>query len=304
MPATLTLPKGATSAKLPITISGDALVEGAETVEIALSAVGGAPYQLVRSAAATTITIVDDDRSTLAFSQAAYTFTEADTDGTLNVTVTIDPAMETASAVTITTRHISTTAEDVSVPETLTLPAGQTSVDLPITIRGDPLVEDTESFEIALVTVEDAPYALGHTVAATVTINDDDQPSPAAAARMNSAWTITVTPGDQKLDVSWQPPPAVNVSDISKYWVAWCLEDEELGCSPTSRSVLPAADGSGSYTITYHFSPQSEPTMVPLINGARYRVYVNARQADFTLLARSEFSYNNRPQAPGDNSEE
>ncbi|MCY3905174.1 MAG: hypothetical protein OXF76_18585 [Caldilineaceae bacterium] len=412
VPATLTLPKGATSAKLPITISGDALVEGAETVEIALSAVAGAPYQLVISAATTTITIIDDDTPTLAFSQSTWSVTEADTDGTLNVSVNINPAMETASAVNITTRYDTATAADVSVPTTLSLPKGATSATIPITIRGDALVEgaesfdielsavadapyalgppvtatitvndddratlafdqaawsvneadgaldiivniapametasavtittrydtasaadvtvpttltlpkgassvplqisitadtdieDTETFTIALSAVADAPYALGQPVTATITINDDDQPSPAAARR---AWTITVTPGDQELDVSWQPPPAVNASDISKYWVAWCLEDEKLGCSPTSRSVLPAADGSGSYTITEHFSPQSEPAMVPLINGARYRVYVYARQADYTLLARSEFSYDNRPQAPGDDSKD
>ena len=301
-PTTLTLPKGATSATLQIPITDDTAIEGAENFEIELVAVADAPYMLGGQAAAT-ITINDDDFATLAFSQPAWSATEADTDGTLNVTVNINPAMETASVVNVTTRYDTAVADDASVPATLTLPAGQTSADLPITIRGDALAEDAESFEITLVAVADAPYTLGEQAAATVTVNDDDQPDSTALALRKSVWTVTVTPGDQKLDVSWQAPPRVNVGDISTYWISWCLEDEEQGCSPTTRIVLPAADGSGSYTITRHFSPDSDPRMVPLINGAGYRVYVHAKQGDYTSLARSEFSYNNRPQASADNPE-
>ena len=413
VPATLTLPAGRTSVDLPITIRGDSAIEGAEKLEIELSAVAGAPYTL-GAPAKTTITINDDDFAALAFSQAAWSATEADTDGTLKVNVSISPALPTASTVNIMTRHISTAAADVSVPVTLTLPAGRTSVDLPITIRADSAIEGAEKLEIELSAVAGAPYTLGAQAKTTITINDDDladlsfekaaytvnegdgnldvivklspalktdsqvnirvyfhgaatdadvsvpatltlpkgatsvklaiaisedtlvenaekfeiglsaiagapykavgqmpkttitiedndKPAPQKLALQRSVWTITVTPGDQQLDVSWQAPPRAKVSDISEYWVTWCLEKEGWGCNPTTRVIYPAADGSGSFTITRHFSPGSDPNMVPLINGARYRVYVRAMQGYNTSLATSESSYDNRPQASGDN---
>ncbi len=300
VPATLTLPQGATSATLRIPITDDSAIEGAESFEIELGAVADAPYRLGAPAAAT-ITINDDDRATLAFSQAAYTVNE--TDGALNVTVNVSPAMAAASAVNITTRYASASAADVSVPATLTLPRGETSATLRVPITADSLVEGDETFTVALSAAANAPYTLGAPATATITIKDSAQASAAPQVGSNSAWTITVTPGDRKLDVSWQAPPRVNVGDISTYLVSWCIEDEEMGCSPTARTVIPAADGSGSYTITYHFSPGSDLRMVPLINGARYRVWVSAIQGHFTSLARSEFSYNNRPQASGDNPE-
>ena len=302
VPVTLTLPAGQTSVELPITISGDDAIEGDESFEIKLSAVADAPYKLGQQAK-TAITINDDDFAALAFSQAAWSATEADSDGTLNLTVNINPALPAAGAVNITTRYDSATADDVSVPATLTLPAGQTSVELPITISGDDAIEGDESFEIELVAVEDALYTLGDPGKATITIKDDDQPSPDASALSRSAWTITVTPGDQKLDVSWQAPPGVAAGEISQYRVIWCLEVEDWGCNPTTRLVFPAVDGSGSYTITRHFAPNASPSWASLINGARYRVYVRAMRDGYTSLATSEFSYDNRPQAPGDKTE-
>ena len=233
VPATLTLPAGQTSVDLQVPITADNFVEGDEKLEIELSAVADAPYKLGQQAK-TAITIKDDDFAALAFSQAAWSVTEADSDGALSLTVNINPVLANASVVNITTRHISTAAADVTVPATLTLPAGQTSVELPITISGDDAIEGDETLEIELVAAADALYTLGDPGKATITINDDDQPSAEASALSRSAWTITVTPGDQELDVSWQPPPAVNVSDISRYVVLWCLEDEELGCSPTA----------------------------------------------------------------------
>ena len=300
VPATLTLPAGQTSVDLPITIRGDNAIEGAEKLEIELSAVDGAPYTLGQQAK-TTITINDDDFATLTFEQAAYTVNEED--GALNIPVKINPALPTDSAVTITTRYDSATAADVSVPATLTLPAGQTSATLRVDITADTDIEGDETFSVALTASDNAPYTLGQPVTATITIKDDDQSSSTALALQRSAWTITVTPGDQQLDVSWQAPPRAKVSDIPEYWVTWCLEKEGWGCNPTARVVYPAVDGSGSYTITYHFSPGSDLSMVPLINGARYRVYVRAMQGHNTSLATSEFSYDNRPQASADNPE-
>ncbi len=300
VPATLTLPQGATSASLRIPITDDTDVEGAETFEIELVAVADALYTLGAQAKAT-ITINDDDLATLAFSQAAWSVNEGD--GALNITIDISPALPTDSAVNITTRHISTAAADVSVPATLTLPKDATSVTLRVDTTDDTDVEGDETFTVALSASGNEVYTLGQPVTATITIKDNDQSLAASVVDSNAPWTIAVAPGDQKLEVSWQAPPGVKAGDIFAYRVTWCLEVEGWGCNPTTRLVYPAADGSGSYTITRHFSPGSDPSMAPLINGARYRVYVRAMQGYNTSLARSESSYNNRPQPPGIDSE-
>ena len=124
MPATLTLPQGATSATLQISITADTDVEGAENFDIELVAVEDAPYELGAPATAT-ITINDDDRATLDLGQSVFTVNEAD--GALDITVNIAPTLPVTSTVNITTEHLSSTAADITVPATLTLPAGAAS---------------------------------------------------------------------------------------------------------------------------------------------------------------------------------
>ena len=297
VPATLTLPQGATSADLRVAVSDDNLIEGAEKFEFELVAVNDAPYELGAQAAAA-ITINDNDLSDLSFEKAAYTVNEGD--GQLDVIVKLSPALKTDSQVNISVYYDgAATADDVSVPATLTLPKDTTSVKLAIAISEDTLVESAEKFEIGLSAIAGAPYkAVGQLPKTTITIEDNDKtaPQPQKLALQKSVWTITVTPGDQALAVSWKAPPGVKVDDISEYRVVWCLEAES-GCNPTTHLAYPKADGTGSYTITRQFSPASGWST--LTNGARYRVYVRAVSGGVnTILATSEFSYDNRPQAP------
>ena len=297
VPATLTLPQGATSADLRVAVSDDNLIEGAEKLEFELVAVNDAPYELGAQAAAA-ITINDNDLADLSFEKAAYTVNEGD--GQLDVTVKLSPALKTDSQVNIRVYYDgAATAADVSVPATLTLPKGAASVKLAIAISEDTLVESAEKFEIGLSAIAGAPYkAVGQIPKTTITIEDNDKtaPQPQTSALQKSVWTITVTPGDQALAVSWKAPPGVKVDDISEYRVVWCLEAES-GCNPTTHLAYPKADGTGSYTITRQFSAESGWSA--LTNGARYRVYVRAVNGGVnTILATSEFSYDNRPQAP------
>ena len=295
VPATLTLPKGATSADLRVAVSDDNLIEGAEKLEFELVAVNNAPYELGAQVAAA-ITINDDDLADLSFEKAAYTVNEGD--GNLDVILKLSPALKADSQVNIKVYyHGAATDADVTVPATLTLPKGAASVKLAIAISEDTLVENAEKFEIGLSAIAGAPYkAVGQMPKTTITIEDNDKPAPQKLALQRSVWTITVTPGDQQLDVSWQAPPGVNVDDISEYRVVWCLEAES-GCNPATQLAYPKADGTGSFTITRQFSPTSGWST--LTNGASYRVYVRAVNGGVnTILATSEFSYDNRPQAP------
>ena len=190
MPVVVTMASKLRSVSIPIRITNDTEVEGNETFAFTLEGGADKAYRL-GSPATAIVTIVDDDRATLAFSQAAYSVNEGA--GALNIPVKINPALANASAVTITTRYDSATAADVSVPATLTLPAGQTSVDLQIPITADNLVEEAEKLEIELSAVADAPYDLGAPAAAAITITDDDR----ADLSITSQRQLTVTETDQ-----------------------------------------------------------------------------------------------------------
>ena len=125
------------------------------------------------------------------FAEVTYVIQESDTDG-LNVTVTISPALSTASQVKLTTSGHSTRNVDYSltgltrhtVPgahgtrshtEYVDLPAGATSVLLKFRVFRDNLVEDNESavFQLTSIDAANAPYKMGNPASTEIVVLDD-----------------------------------------------------------------------------------------------------------------------------------
>ena len=71
-------------------------------------------------------------------------------------------------------RHAITTADDdyVSVSETVTIPAGSTSVDVPVMINDDSVVENMETFSLSLSTSDPSVSVSVTASMAEVTIQD------------------------------------------------------------------------------------------------------------------------------------
>ncbi|EDY18001.1 peptidase M36 fungalysin [Chthoniobacter flavus Ellin428] len=156
VPATVTIPAGQLSATFNLTILDDALLNGSENVVISASSSGG---QVLGKYA--TITVNDNETATLAVTAPASV---SETAGTATGTVTLSAVP--AANITVALSSSDTTA--LQVPATVTIPAGQTSVNFTMTIVNDTKINGTHP---ATITAHVNNWNDG---SATVNILDDE----------------------------------------------------------------------------------------------------------------------------------
>ena len=145
--------------------AGDCLSQAVAVALVALAFYVGA-----NPAAAQTTPVVS-------WAVATYSVTETDSDATVSLTVNINPALTTASTVTINigSESTATSNTDYTLPSTtLKLPAQQTSVSFNITIVGDDIAESTETIVLKLSGISDAPYRITEDAATEISITDDE----------------------------------------------------------------------------------------------------------------------------------
>ena len=125
---------------------------------------------------AATGTITDDDAYTISISDGS--FTETDANGNQNLVVTMTGEAQADVVLSFTTSNGSAGTSDFTSQSgaAYTLTAGQTSINLPVEILGDEIVEPTESFS-GIITLSNAngqqiTIADGETNAI---IDDDDE---------------------------------------------------------------------------------------------------------------------------------
>ncbi|WP_035093958.1 Calx-beta domain-containing protein, partial [Aquimarina macrocephali] len=90
-----------------------------------------------------------NDNDSLELSIAGFTITETEATQTANFTVTSNIIAEEDITFTLTTAHVTTTDGTDYTSQTAqsyTLPAGDTSINLPVSILGDIIAEPTETF--------------------------------------------------------------------------------------------------------------------------------------------------------------
>ncbi|MCB0163799.1 MAG: right-handed parallel beta-helix repeat-containing protein [Anaerolineae bacterium] len=168
---TLTFASGITVQTFSVTINDDGVLEGSETVSLALSNVSNANLGNTNNPA--TLTIIDDDASTIQFEPADYMVFE--NVGTKVISVTLSPAQ----AVTATVDYFTSdgTATDptdyLAASDTLTFTPGITAVTFTVSIVDDTIFEPTESFQLNLTNVVSANIG---SPTGTVTIIDGDTP--------------------------------------------------------------------------------------------------------------------------------
>jgi len=109
---------------------------------------------------------------------AAKSFTEGNTTNTVKIPVTLNKAGTSVVTVKYTTSDVTTTAgtDYTAATGTLTFPAGTTSQDISVSIKGDTTVEGNETFKITLT--EPAGATLG-AASAIITLTNDDVAPPA-----------------------------------------------------------------------------------------------------------------------------
>ena len=154
VPANVTIPAGQSSTTFPVTILDDALLNGSRNVLLTASASG--------YASGTTTLVVDDNETAVLLLSAPASVSE----GAGTVQGTLGVSAPPAVAVAVSMSSSDPTA--LTVPATVTIPAGQTSVNFPVTIIDDNRINGTHS---ATITAHVTNWTDG---TATVSILDNE----------------------------------------------------------------------------------------------------------------------------------
>lgn len=180
----LTIPAGDASVAVPLDVLGDETVEPDETVEITLTVVSGAS---LGAPSTSTVTITNDDTATLTVpaANASVTVVEGGVAGSVllavpqatqsQVVIELDNPSASDITVDVVTLDGTATAPDdyAAIGQTFTIPAGQTSLVVPLTVVADTVDESDETFTVRFTGATGAVLAASDV---TVTIVDDDLP--------------------------------------------------------------------------------------------------------------------------------
>ena len=165
---TVLIAAGESSADILLSAVDDDVVESNETVTLTL--VDSETYDIGGTSAAT-VTILSEDVAPGVVSIVATDGAEPSTDGSFTISRTGDTT--TALEVDFTVTGTATAGDDyTSIPSTATIPVGESSVTVPVSVTDDDLIEAAETVVVTLSDGDD--YDLGGTSAATVTITSED----------------------------------------------------------------------------------------------------------------------------------
>ncbi len=164
-----------------VTIKGDTIVEANETFDIVLGALSNGDSLLtaaITSGDSATATITNDDTNTLSIT--APVITETSVDQTVTFTVTSPNAVEGGFDVAISTTNGTAGSSDYALVTTTVHfdgTAGEMQT-VSVTIKGETLVEDDETFDVVLGTVSGTTAtqvaAITTSASAAATITNDD----------------------------------------------------------------------------------------------------------------------------------
>ena len=225
---TVTVAPGQTSAQVTVQITGDDEAEPDETFTVHLADPSGATVEDADGV----VTIRDDDGETAqpTLRIGDLSVPEADDDTTGELTVSLDHAATDRVTVDWATAAGTAGADDFAEGNgTLTFDPGQTAATVPVTVRGDDVVEPDETFTVHLsnpagATVEDPD--------GVVTILDDDENPTGPGVRVGDAagpegnagttpTTLTVVldrPSTTPVTVGWATEP--NTADAEDFVAA------------------------------------------------------------------------------------
>ncbi len=165
---TVAVAANASSVNIPVAITDDRIDENLETVILTLTT--GTGYD-VSGTSVHTLTITDNDLPAVEFPSASGSVGE--NAGIHSVTVNINPA--TAAGFTLYCTYIGTAVHntDYTGPKIISVPAGATSVEIPVTIIDD---SRDESNEVAVLTLTTdlTEYTLGNDYSYRLIITDND----------------------------------------------------------------------------------------------------------------------------------
>lgn len=196
---TATIPAGDNRVLLPVNVSADDIIEGSETVIVTLTGITSAlPYTIGANNNAT-VTIADDDNTDMGVRVTASSPNAAEPAVDGEFLFSLAPGKVAAVDVEVLFTLTGTAAVGVDyaaypLPLRVIIPAGDNSVQLPLDVTDDLLVEGSETVILTLTSVSSAlPFTTGTPNAAVVNISDNDIMSSAQWKR--AAYTGTGAAG-------------------------------------------------------------------------------------------------------------
>ena len=199
---TATIPAGQTSVDVNAVVVDDALIEGTETIVLTLDEITSGDSQLAidQTADAITLNIIDDDTSRLSISGG---------DGAESVNgallLTLTQASPEATVVAYQVSGTATSGDDfAALPGQITIPAGETTATIDISVVQDELVETDQTVQVVLQQITSGSSQVSIDPAmnsATWLIEDDDASlvgiaafgDGAEASEVSGAFRVTLT---------------------------------------------------------------------------------------------------------------
>ena len=243
---TVTVPGGATTATVPVTVIDDSALESSETVVLTL--VGSSGYK-VGSPGTHTLTIAASDPTTTAsFASASQTVDEGA--GTRNVEVTLDEVPASDITLAYTVGGTATAGSDyTALSGTVTVSKGATTATIPVAVIDDGAHELDET--VVLTLVGGTGYKVGGSAAHTLTIAANDTPTVSFASASQSAGEGA---GKRNVKVTLDTTPAPGTSITFAYTVA--------DGTATSGSDYTAVSSSASWTLPHGVSAATIPVTI------------------------------------------
>ncbi|RFM31701.1 beta strand repeat-containing protein, partial [Chitinophaga silvisoli] len=172
---TVTIPAGANSANIDVTVIDDQTIEADETVIATLTTATAPTLGTFTANTSATVTIADDENKTISIVNTANA-SEPATNGVFTVSLPTGVTATEDISVTYTISGTATASTDYNtLSGTVTIPAGANSANIDVKVIDDQTIEADETV-IATLTAATAP-TLGTFTAntsATVTIADDE----------------------------------------------------------------------------------------------------------------------------------
>lgn len=255
MPLQATIPAGETAVEVPVTLVPSPYVLGDKSFSLKIVQTDDASAILSESACGVTIKEVDTKKS-INFAKAEYIFQE--NEGNVNVAITLDNGLPEDVTVAVSGYNISY----CSGPASITIPKGQTSVNLPLALVDDSDFNADREITLSLGTITygnmtAADVALGTSTTCKVVIANNDLPEWSAAI---SDYTFEEASGEQQITISLKQ--AYN-ADMTVYLSpSGATTGTEIG--QIAAVMIPAGKTTADVTVKMMANPLKEPAKFSL----------------------------------------
>ena len=240
------IPANYTTMTIDVVVIDDSLIEGAEAVTLTLTGTSNGSIGL-GTTISDTVTIADDDATTVSISATDASAAEPSDNGFFTVSLGAGLTSTTDTVIDMTVTGTATNGTDyAAIGTSVTIPAGSNSATIDVTVTNDTVVEGNETVVVTLDSMSSGTsgITIGGTNSATVTIADND-----ATLTLNvvSPFGVSTTlpTGTTSYDLG-TVVPLTATAGLGEIFSGWSGDITDTA-NPTSITI----DGNKSVTATF-----------------------------------------------------